>query len=197
MQCFAQEVQPSVFICWFHHWYMLCTLFLCALCLHILCILGDISYNKHEASQREGELFFSTSGSNNSNNHGAFGVEMHWWRSSDGCLTIFIFEIREFKFWSSDWTFEFPLVFSLNSANSVTKLFVIYSKRVRTCHLLCNRPGCYHSAGKTYMWEMGPLNWPQFMLQWLIRFPEFAEFLFHLENTPLTFWLNFYLNNKL
>ena len=27
-----------------------------------------------------------------------------------------------------------------------------------------------------HMWETGSLNWAQFMLQWFIRFPEFAEF---------------------
>ena len=26
-----------------------------------------------------------------------------------------------------------------------------------------------------HMWETGPLNWAQFMFQWFIRFPEFAE----------------------
>ena len=27
-----------------------------------------------------------------------------------------------------------------------------------------------------HIWETGSLNWAQFMLQWFIRFPEFAEF---------------------
>ena len=36
-------------------------------------------------SQRQGELFVSTSGSDN---HGAFGVGMHWRRNSDGFFHI-------------------------------------------------------------------------------------------------------------
>ena len=28
---------------------------------------------------------------------------------------------------------------------------VHYSERARTCHLLCKRPGCYHSASKTHV----------------------------------------------
>ena len=47
-------------------------------------------------------------------------------------------------------------------------------KRVRTCHLLCKRLGCY-SAPARHTWETGSLNWTQFMLQWLIRFPEFIK----------------------
>ena len=65
----------------------------------------------------------------------------------------------------SSETLEFFLMFSLNSVNSVTKI-----KRAQTCHLLCKRLVCYHSASKTH------LNWVQFMLQLFIRFPEFAEF---------------------
>ena len=67
-------------------------------------------------------------------------------------------------------------MFTLNSANSVTKIFVITLKRARTCHLLCKRPGWYHRMPARHMWERGSLNWVQFMLQWFIRFPEFAEF---------------------
>ena len=36
--------------------------------------------------------------------------------------------------------------------------------------------------------ETGSLSWPSFMLQWFMRFPEFAEFIefpFHLEKIPL------------
>ena len=54
------------------------------------------------------------------------------------------------------------------------KIFVI--ERVRTCHLLCKRPGCNHHTSKTQVREAGTLNWLQFMLQWFIRFSEFAEF---------------------
>ena len=71
---------------------------------------------------------------------------------------------------SSYW--RFSCMFSLNS---VTKIFAI--KRVRTCHLLCKSPGCYHSSVPArHMWETGSLNWAQFMLQWFIRLPEFTEF---------------------
>ena len=28
-----------------------------------------------------------------------------------------------------------------------------YSKRAQTCHLLCKRPGCYHSVSKTHVRE--------------------------------------------
>ena len=35
------------------------------------------------------------------------------------------------------------------SLNSVPKSFYHYSKRVRTRHLLCERPGSYRSASKT------------------------------------------------
>ena len=35
------------------------------------------------------------------------------------------------------------------SLNSVTKIFAI--KRVRTCHLFCKSPVCYHSASKTHV----------------------------------------------
>ena len=32
------------------------------------------------------------------------------------------------------------------------------------------------------------INWPQFMLRWFIRFPEFTEFPFRLEKTPVCIW---------
>ena len=34
--------------------------------------------------------------------------------------------------------------------------------------------------------ERGSLNWPQLMLQWFIRYPEWAEFFFHLGKTLLS-----------
>ena len=43
-----------------------------------------------------------------------------------------------------------------------------------------------------HMWGTGSLNWAQFMLQWFIRFPDFAEFIEFNERaasfrkTPLT-----------
>ena len=38
----------------------------------------------------------------------------------------------------------------LNAMISVTKIFVI-TVRAWTCHLLCKRPGCYHSTSKTHV----------------------------------------------
>ena len=57
-----------------------------------------------------------------------------------------------------------------------------YSKRAWTCHLLCKTSGCSHRPAR-HRWETESLNSAQFILQWLIRFPEFAdvsEFLLHL-----------------
>ena len=51
-----------------------------------------------------------------------------------------------------------------NSPNSVIKNICLYSKRSQTCHHLCERQGCYHSASKTHV-ETGSLDWAQFMLQ--------------------------------
>ena len=42
------------------------------------------------------------------------------------------------------------------------------------------------TAPARHRWQRGSLNWTQFMLQWFIRFPEFAgftEFLIHLGKT--------------
>ena len=65
-------------------------------------------------------------------------------------------------------------MFSQNSMNSVTEKFV-YSKRIRTCHLLCKRPGCYHSASKTHVrdriFKLRPIH-----ASLIISFPEFTEF---------------------
>ena len=64
-------------------------------------------------------------------------------------------------------------MFSLDSLNSVTKIFVI--KRTWTCHLLCKRPRCYHSTIKTHVrdriFKLSP-----FHASAIIRFPEFTEF---------------------
>ena len=60
-------------------------------------------------------------------------------------------------------------VFSLNS---VTKIFVI--KRTRTCHLLCKRPECHHSASKTHVryriFKLTPIH-----ASVIIGFSEFNE----------------------
>ena len=65
-----------------------------------------------------------------------------------------------------------------------------YSKRARTCQSATSFVRDQHAtpAPARQMWEPGSLNWAQFMLQWLTRFPEFAEFsefLFHLGKTPI------------
>ena len=66
-------------------------------------------------------------------------------------------------------------MFSLNPANSVTKI-CHYSKRIRTpSHLLCNEPTCYHSASQTHVkgkiFKLSPIH-----ASVIISFPEFAEF---------------------
>ena len=66
-------------------------------------------------------------------------------------------------------------MFSLNSANSVTKIFVITVKGLKPA-TSCVRDQNATTAPARHMWETGSLNWAQFMLQWFIRFPEFAEF---------------------
>ena len=68
-------------------------------------------------------------------------------------------------------------MFSVNSLNSVTKIFD-YSKMIRTCYTAtsCVRDQDATTAPVWHMWETGSLNSAQFMLQWFISFPEFAEF---------------------
>ena len=44
--------------------------------------------------------------------------------------------------------------FSLNALNEFAELSErqpLESETVRTCHLLCERPGCYHSGSKTHV----------------------------------------------
>ena len=94
-------------------------------------------------------------------------------------------------------TFEFSLnVFTEFSDKKICH----HSKRTWTCHpaTSCVRDQDATTVPARHMWETGSLNWVLFMLQWFIRFPEFAEFsefLFHLGKTPLflhspyhTFW---------
>ena len=66
-----------------------------------------------------------------------------------------------------------------------------YSKKAWTCHpaTSCVRDQDATPVSAWHMWDTGSLNWAQFMLQWLIRFPEFTEFcdfLFHLGKNPLS-----------
>ena len=67
-----------------------------------------------------------------------------------------------------------------------------YSKRAWTWNpaTSCVRDQDATTAQARHMWETGSLNWAQFMLQWFLRFPEFAEFsecLFHLGKTQMSF----------
>ena len=69
-------------------------------------------------------------------------------------------------------------MFSLNSLNSVTKIFVITVNRglnLPPSHLLCKKPGCYHSTSKTHVrdriFKSGPIH-----VSVIIRFPEFTKF---------------------
>ena len=69
----------------------------------------------------------------------------------------------------------------------LTKIFVITVKELEPATSWV-RDQHATSVPARHMWETGSLNCAQFMLQWLIRFPEFAEFgefLFHLGKTPL------------
>ena len=78
-------------------------------------------------------------------------------------------------------------MFSVNSLNSVTKN-LHYSKRIRTPAISCVRDQHATTAPAQHMWGTGSLNSAQFMLQWFIWFPEFAEFsenFSHLGKTPL------------
>ena len=84
--------------------------------------------------------------------------------------------------------------FSLNvfteftfSLSSVTKIFVITANGLKPA-TSCVRDQDANTAPARHMWETGSLNWTQFMLQWFIRFSEFAqfsEFLLHLGKSPL------------
>ena len=90
---------------------------------------------------------------------------------------------------------------SVNSANSMTKIFVI--KRIQTCHLLLTDQATT-AAPARHMWETGYLNWVQFMHQWFIRLPEFTEITeFNETSTPIrenstttSEWLGHFLYEK-
>ena len=69
----------------------------------------------------------------------------------------------------------------------MTKIFVITVKGLEPV-IFCGRVQDATIVSTRHMWDEGSLNWLQFMLQWFIRFPEFAEFtefLFHLGKTPM------------
>ena len=55
------------------------------------------------------------------------------------------------------------------------KIFVITVKGLEPA-TSCVRDQDATTAPARHMWEIGSLNWAQFMIQWFISFPEFAEF---------------------
>ena len=74
-----------------------------------------------------------------------------------------------------------PLEFFLNVFHWIRriqwqKMYGI--KRARTCHpVTCSvRDQHATTAPARHIWEIGSLNWAQFMLQWFISFSEFTEF---------------------
>ena len=71
------------------------------------------------------------------------------------------------------FSMEFFRDVSLNSLNSVTKIFVITVKVPATS---CARDQDAITASERHIWETGSSNWSQFMLQWFDRLIEFAEF---------------------
>ena len=67
-----------------------------------------------------------------------------------------------------------------------------YSKGFKPANS-CVRHQDATTAPLRHMWETRSLHFPQFMLQWFIRSPEYAEFiefLFHLGKTPFYFFQN-------
>ena len=76
-------------------------------------------------------------------------------------------------------TFEF--VFSLNLANSVTKMFRS-KKIIRTCNLSCKRLWCYHRANNTQVTDiilkLSPNHTPMIL--------QITRMLLHLGKTPIS-----------
>ena len=64
------------------------------------------------------------------------------------------------------------------------KIFVITVKRFEPA-ISCVRDQDATTTPARHIQETGSLNWSQYMLQWFIRFPEFAEFSFHSGKTPM------------
>ena len=80
-------------------------------------------------------------------------------------------------------------MFSLSSLNSVTKIFVITVKGSNQppSHLLCERPGCYHSTSKTHIDRIFKLS--PFMLQWFsdsLNSLNSVKVLLYLGKTPVS-----------
>ena len=85
-------------------------------------------------------------------------------------------------------------MFSMNSANSETKIFVITVKGFKSATSCVKFQGSYHSANKTHVrhriFKFTPIHASviagSFRVSLFIRFPEFTEFLFHLRKTPMS-----------
>ena len=99
----------------------------------------------------------------------------------------FNLELKTFALKIKRESIEFSLNVSLSSLNSATKIFVITAEGLEPT-ISCVRDQYATAVPARHMWQTGSLNWPWFMLQWFIKFPEFAEFnefLFHLGKTPV------------
>ena len=96
--------------------------------------------------------------------------------------------------------FEFSLNVFTEFSEFSDKNICHYSKRARTCHpaTSCVRNQDATTMPVKHMWETESLNWLQFMLQWFLRVPEFAEFaefLFHIGKTRLLWrWRSISIN---
>ena len=90
-------------------------------------------------------------------------------------LSIF-WSLERLMYVPSDAQWSFSRTFSVNSLNSVTKIFVI--KRAQSYHLLCKRLGCYHSASKTHVrdrnFNMSPIH--ASVIYQIPHFTKIAEF---------------------
>ena len=102
------------------------------------------------------------------------------------------------KFESFWWQIFLSLI-SLNlMKTSQWSFFLNYDiKRTRAYHpaTSCVRDQHATTVPARHMWEIGSLNWAQFMLQWFISFSEFTEF--SESSAPLEFFLLFDLQQKL
>ena len=94
-----------------------------------------------------------------------------------------------------------------NSQKCLTEKNLITVKGLKSA-TSCVRGQDASTVPARHISEARSLNWLQFMLQWFIRFPEFAEFtafLFHLGKTLMSTWssvdwpifkCNFHLRNR-
>ena len=66
---------------------------------------------------------------------------------------------------------------------------ILVIKRAWSCHVLCKRPGCYHSdqqdiCEQRMIFKLGPIL--ASVIYWIFGFSEFCEFLIHLGITPMS-----------